>query len=56
MVIKVLGIRNKIENYTVDFFLWAGSNITASYNNLITNSFNKAAEWKLLKQQSGNYH
>ncbi len=39
--IKVLGLRNRIENCTIDGFLWAGINITSSYYNFIKNNFIK---------------
>lgn len=39
--IKILGLRNRIDNCTIDGFLWSGISITSSYYNFITNSFIK---------------
>lgn len=39
--IKILGIRNHIENCVVDGFLWSGIEITSSYYNFITKNFIK---------------
>jgi hypothetical protein len=37
--IKILGLRNRVENCIVDGFLWSGIEITASYYNFITKNF-----------------
>jgi len=39
--IKVLGLRNRIENCTIDGFLWSGILISSSYYNYLTNNFIK---------------
>lgn len=39
--IKILGIRNHVENCVVDGFLWSGIEITSSYYNFITKNFIK---------------
>ncbi|MEC5156975.1 right-handed parallel beta-helix repeat-containing protein [Chryseobacterium sp. MP_3.2] len=39
--IKILGLRNRIENCTIDGFLWSGIHITGSYYNFMTNNFIK---------------
>lgn len=39
--IKILGIRNRLENCIVDGFLWSGIEITSSYYNFITKNFIK---------------
>ncbi|MBD8018753.1 glycosyl hydrolase family 28-related protein [Kaistella pullorum] len=39
--IKILGLRNRIDNCTIDGFLWAGIEVSSSYYNFITNSFIK---------------
>ena len=39
--IKILGLRNRIDNVTIDGFLWSGIEISSSYYNYITNSFIK---------------
>lgn len=39
--VKILGLRNRIENCTIDGFLWSGIEISSSYYNFITGSFIK---------------
>lgn len=39
--IRVLGLRNRIENCSIDGFLWSGIEISSSYYNFITGSFIK---------------
>ena len=39
--IRILGFRNRIDNCTIDGFLWSGIEITSSYYNFITNCFIK---------------
>jgi len=37
--IKILGLRNRVENCIVDGFLWSGIEITSSYYNFISKNF-----------------
>lgn len=37
--IKILGLRNRVENCIVDGFLWSGIEISSSYYNFITKNF-----------------
>jgi hypothetical protein len=37
--IKILGLRNRVENCIVDGFLWSGIEMTSSYYNFITKNF-----------------
>ena len=39
--IKILGLRNRIENCIIDGFLWSGIQISSSYYNFITKNFIK---------------
>ncbi|TRX40142.1 glycosyl hydrolase family 28-related protein [Flavobacterium restrictum] len=39
--IKILGLRNRIENCLIDGFLWSGIEITSSYYNFLSHNFIK---------------